>query len=348
MDKKAQGSNTLEICSFCQLRSVQKGLCQFCEHVQDSHPLTQETNCSGDNPEKYEPKISCKMQSSCHMSCCQNIQPLEPSAGPRSGQHVPKCVRSQHTSPDHLYPAVVSCQHAQRDQRVADCQDCRLWRAPLSGTHGAPIEGSPRRAEEQGRSLRPYDSERSTQDAQQEVQETSGVGATPEGTRSGAHGKPDHSPDVCHGRDLSDQECTAVTTGHGWLRPVSPGLTYGQVMQDHPQYCQWVITTSKETDTCWRLARLATWLMSTNNQEHAEIPKSSKTKNVNKTAQLGHKASGKGYPQESAASEPGSWTQCSSTEGDEMQRLKDELEVLRQENLDLQQQMGRGKSRREM
>jgi hypothetical protein len=126
------------------------------------------------------------------------------------------------------------------------------------------------------------------------------------------------------------------------------GLTYGQVMQDHPQYCQWVITTSKETDTCWRLARLATWLMSTNNQEHAEIPKSSKTKNVNKTAQLGHKASGKGYPQESAASEPGSWTQCSSTEGDEMQRLKDELEVLRQENLDLQQQMGRGKSRREM
>ena len=35
-------------------------------------------------------------------------------------------------------------------------------------------------------------------------------------------------------------------------------------------------------------------------------------------------------------------------EGDEMQRLKDELEVLRQENLDLQQQMGRGKSRREM
>ena len=126
------------------------------------------------------------------------------------------------------------------------------------------------------------------------------------------------------------------------------GLTYGQVMQDHPQYCQWVITTSKETDTCWRLARLATWLMSTNNQEHAEIPKSSKTKNVNKTAQLGHKAPGKGYHQESAASEPGSWTQCSSMEGDEMQRLKDELEVLRQENLDLQQQMGRGKSRREM
>ena len=76
--------------------------------------------------------------------------------------------------------------------------------------------------------------------------------------------------------------------------------------------------------------------------------KTHKIKETNKSVQLGLKAPGKGYQQASASSDQGSWTQCSSVEGDEMQRLKEELEALRQENAEMHQQIGRGKSRREM
>ena len=56
---------------------------------------------------------------------------------------------------------------------------------------------------------------------------------------------------------------------------------------------------------------------------------------------------GKGSLQASASSNQGR-TQCSSVEGDEMQRLKEELQALRQENAEVHLQIGRGKSRREM
>ena len=242
--------------------------------------MTQETNCSGDNPEKYEPKISCKMQSSCHMSCCQNIQPLEPSAGPIGQVSMCRSVS------DHSIRRPITCTLLlSLASMPSETRESLIAKLAAYGEHLSPkltvLQLKGRLAELKSKA------------------EASGHTTLKDQLKMLSKKSKKPPELVQHLKELGLEPTANQTIAQMYVMaetfliknaPPSPldtvgfgqfaGLTCGQVMQDHPQYCQWVSTTSKETDTCWRLARLATWLMSTDNQEHAEIPKSSKTKHA--------------------------------------------------------------------
>lgn len=60
------------------------------------------------------------------------------------------------------------------------------------------------------------------------------------------------------------------------------------------------------------------------------------------------KVSGKGYQQAASSSEAESWMPCSSPMESDMIKMKEELEALRQENEEMQLQLSRSKTRKEM
>lgn len=80
----------------------------------------------------------------------------------------------------------------------------------------------------------------------------------------------------------SMDQASRLTPGH-FLDPVGFGKysdkTYGEVMAMDSQYCQWVLVTAKEGESCARLQRLALWL-----QEHKnnDVPMIAAPKTSNK------------------------------------------------------------------
>jgi hypothetical protein len=82
----------------------------------------------------------------------------------------------------------------------------------------------------------------------------------------------------------SMDQASRLTPGH-FLDPVGFGKysdkTYGEVMAMDSQYCQWVLVTAKEGESCARLQRLALWLQEHKNNDVPMIP-APKTSNKQK------------------------------------------------------------------
>ena len=82
----------------------------------------------------------------------------------------------------------------------------------------------------------------------------------------------------------SMDQASRLTPGH-FLDPVGFGKysdkTYGEVMAMDSQYCQWVLVTAKEGESCARLQRLAFWLQEHKNNDAPMIP-AAKTSNKQK------------------------------------------------------------------
>eukprot|EP00435_Cladocopium_sp_Y103_P071399 s167_g37.t1 len=121
--------------------------------------------------------------------------------------------------------------------------------------------------------------------------------------------------------------------------------TYGNLRRAYPQYAQWVVTTMSENEECcWRLKRLGLWLLQ---QDKMEIedgynPRGGPPKPPKKGVPA--RGSSSQGPQEDS---DGSFMAVTSVDTD-VERLRAELEMAKQEKSDLELQLARSKARKEM
>lgn len=120
-------------------------------------------------------------------------------------------------------------------------------------------------------------------------------------------------------------------------------LSYAELKEDHRDYAAWVVQTAKESDAHWRLRRLAGWL-----EDHKKIsfPTPPKKGKIPMTMPKSYKTDMS--MSSSSGGTTDSFEKVTSESEAEMARLRQEVEMLKDENATLTLQSERVKSRKEM
>ena len=136
-------------------------------------------------------------------------------------------------------------------------------------------------------------------------------------------------------------------------------MTYAQVMEQHPSYIQWVITTARESDSPhWRLKRLAQW--SSQQRSSQAVNRSSKTQagNTKGSSSVGSCSmvdpidistppSSKGYKEQDVQKELAQIETMKQELAEKMKAVQDKEIALEVEKAELSYPSGRHKNRKE-
>ena len=121
--------------------------------------------------------------------------------------------------------------------------------------------------------------------------------------------------------------------------------TYMEVLVEHPSYVKWAKTTVMESsDTCWRLRRFVEWANNVNSNEMNKVP----LKPPAKSKLMGYKGGGMSSRDHPGDSSDTSFSLVEDQMSAELEQLRRELEATKKEKTELEQTLGRAKSRKEM